>query len=152
MIRVSAPGVYRNPRFLASVPPRILIVLLATVMTVSSVAAAVPGPIPPGTEVPGRILLELTEAGARALRDGRLVPPVLPGGTAARLEPLFISRTGPLARYAVLSFEASPAAWFTPDPNRDVLAVLRAEPWTRRAQSDLVLPVAALPDDPYLLG
>ncbi len=107
-------------------------------------------PVEAAVEVPGRIVLELTEAGARALRAGTLEVPLPAGGEALdpRLEPLFVSRTGPLARFALLTFNAAAGG----AGNREWIETLSGSPNVLRGQSDLLLETAALPDDPYFLG
>ena len=103
-------------------------------------------------EVPGRVLLELTEEGARALRAGVLQVPVPPGGEALtpRIEPLFRGCTGRLARFALLTFRPDPAAGV--EENRRWIAALTASPLVVQGESDRLLEASALPDDPYLTG
>ena len=115
-------------------------------------------PFPParaaaGDEVPGRLVLELTDAAARALRAGTLDLPIPVGGEALEphLEPLFRNASPRLRRYALLTFHAGRV----PDPsglNREWLDALSASPEVVRGEPDRVMRMSALPDDPYLLG
>ena len=116
-------------------------------------ALAAAAPVRAAQEVPGRLVVELTDAGARALHAGTLQLPLPPGGEAMhpRIEPLFTSRTGPLARFALVTFEPPAGADATP-LNREWLESFGRSSRVVRGGPDYVMPMAALPDDPYLLG
>ncbi len=116
-------------------------------------ALAAATPVHAAQEVPGRLVVELTDAGARALHAGTLRLPLPPGGEAMhpRIEPLFTSRTGPLARFALITFEPPAGADATP-LNREWLESFGRSSSVVRGGSDWVMNMAALPDDPYLLG
>jgi subtilisin family serine protease len=118
-----------------------------------------PGALPPparaasGEEVPGRLVLELTDAAAKKLHAGTLDLPIPVGGEALspRLEPLFRNASPRLRRYALLTFDAGRV----PDPtglDRRWLDALLTSPEVVRGEPDRVMQVSALPDDPYLLG
>lgn len=107
--------------------------------------AAAPG----SGAVPGRVVVDLTPEAARALHAGKLFLPAPTGGVT--VEPLFTTRTGTLGRFAVVTFD-HPDPLEEGEPNRLWLDALRADPRVVRAQSDRVLAVSALPDDPYLTG
>jgi hypothetical protein len=116
-------------------------------------ALAAASPVRAAQEVPGRLVVELTDAGARALHAGTLRLPLPPGGEAMhpRIEPLFTSRTGPLARFALVTFDP-PVGADASALNREWLESFGRSSTVTRGGPDYVMPMAALPDDPYLLG
>lgn len=135
---------YRRPRF-----HRFALSLLAAIAFPSAIHAA------PPPAVPGRIVVTLTEAGGRALRQGGLRLPAPPGAAsrAPHLVPLFTAASGPLARYAVLTFHPDPADGATPEAAAATwIEAIRAAPEVTGAEPDRVLRMAALPDDPYFAG
>ena len=106
--------------------------------------------------VNGRLVVLLSEDGARALARGDLVLPVPAGGDALepRATPLFPGSSGRLARYALLRFRADRGAGRPdlPAANAKWIPVLRRSPQVWDVEEDQVLPVASLPDDPYFQG
>jgi hypothetical protein len=108
-----------------------------------------------GIPVPGRIVLELTEDGAKALRRGQFPIPIPPGGEALepRISPLFVTRSGPLSRFAILTFRPDLAGARNPlAGNAAWIEAARGLPGVTGAESDRAFQMSALPDDPYLLG
>jgi hypothetical protein len=104
-------------------------------------------------EIPGRLVLQLTKGGARALAARTLTVPVPPGGAGLepRLTPLFPGAPPPLDRYAVLAFRAERAS----DPraqNALWSGYAVRSPEVATAEPDRVLSLSALPDDPYFSG
>lgn len=141
------PGIrnrHHRPRFHRFVLPLLL-----------ALAVPCPGRAAPSQAVAGRIVVALTDAGAKALRQGRLQLPLPPGGEsrAPRLSPLFVSTSGPLSRYAVLTFRPDPADG--PDPaaaDARWIDALAGSPQVTGAEPDRIFRVAGFPDDPYFAG
>ncbi len=106
-----------------------------------------------GDPVPGRVVLELTDEGARLLRAGKLELPIPPGGEALepKLEPMFRNPTDRTRRFALLTFRADRAR----DPSvldTEWLDAVGGSPEVLRGEPDRVMSMSALPDDPYFLG
>src|SRR5215470_3918456 len=101
----------------------------------------------------GRVIVHLSERGARAYAEGTLHLPVPAGGDrlSPRVEPLFPGATGELSRIFVVRFRSDRAA--NPNSaNAPWLDALRASPLVTNAEDDQVFAVSALPNDPGLLG
>src|SRR5262245_55947412 len=101
----------------------------------------------------GRVIVHLSEAGARANVSGQLRLPFPAGGDrlSPRVEPLFPGATGELSNFFILRFRSDRAA----DPvhaNAPWLAALRASPYVAKVDEDQVFSVSALPNDPWFLG
>ena len=104
--------------------------------------------------VDGRVIVHLSETGARAYADGRLLLPfpAEADALAPRLEPLFPGASGELSRFFVLRYRSDRTGAQLPVTNAPWLAALRASPLVTTAEDDQVFSVSALPNDPWFSG
>lgn len=126
---------------------------MAAVAAAVTLAGWTPGAVRAHEEIPGRVVLRLTEDGVRARGRGALTVPFPPGGTdlEPRIEPLFPGAPPPLDRFLILTFRASRAS----DPRAQNALWSRWAMQSRSvaaAEPDRVLSLSALPDDPYFAG
>jgi subtilase family protein len=106
--------------------------------------------------VNGRLIVQLTAAGARA-QDAKTLALPFPSGASGldpRVEPLFPGASGDLGRFVVVRFRADRARLRPdlPGTNAPWLAALRGSPLVAGVEEDQIFSVAALPNDPYFSG